>query len=384
MIFLNILVLGNGFDLAHGLPTSYKDFLDYLSVIEFLCDEHNKHQSYPNEKEVVDHINETYPYMNKILKDGLIKQCNQTWIEKESVILSDIVSGKNLWYEYFRFKTYNKSMQNKREWNWIDFEAEISNVVRKLERMDISQNNDKNIPLTHLDIKGRDIFLIDFMGGKPIDFNQQRKDEFISHLERDLSNFISALGLYIQAVDDFSVNIRLPDIIGEKFNKVVSFNYTNTYRQLYCKNMSDEDIHFIHGRAGKHESDISSGLVLGANDTLQDKEKDENVCCLKFKKYFQRIYKKTGNKYKNFFKKDTKKENICSFFFGHSLSKTDGDIIRTIIYESDQVVIFYHNDRQHREEITNLVTILGKDTLIDFAENKIEFRQQKNVECIRD
>ena len=96
MIFLNILVLGNGFDLAHGLPTSYKDFLDYLSVIEFLCDEHNKHQSYPNEKEVVDHINETYPYMNKILKDGLIKQCNQTWIEKESVILSDIVSGKNL------------------------------------------------------------------------------------------------------------------------------------------------------------------------------------------------------------------------------------------------------------------------------------------------
>ena len=93
---MNILVLGNGFDLAHGLPTSYKDFLDYLSVIEFLCDEHNKHQSYPNEKEVVDHINETYPYMNKILKDGLIKQCNQTWIEKESVILSDIVSGKNL------------------------------------------------------------------------------------------------------------------------------------------------------------------------------------------------------------------------------------------------------------------------------------------------
>ena len=27
---MNILVIGNGFDLAHGLPTSYKDFLVFI------------------------------------------------------------------------------------------------------------------------------------------------------------------------------------------------------------------------------------------------------------------------------------------------------------------------------------------------------------------
>ena len=26
---MNILILGNGFDLAHGLPTRYTDFLEY-------------------------------------------------------------------------------------------------------------------------------------------------------------------------------------------------------------------------------------------------------------------------------------------------------------------------------------------------------------------
>ena len=26
---MNILVIGNGFDLAHGLPTTYKDFLAF-------------------------------------------------------------------------------------------------------------------------------------------------------------------------------------------------------------------------------------------------------------------------------------------------------------------------------------------------------------------
>lgn len=27
---MNILVIGNGFDLAHGLPTKYTDFLEWI------------------------------------------------------------------------------------------------------------------------------------------------------------------------------------------------------------------------------------------------------------------------------------------------------------------------------------------------------------------
>ncbi len=27
---MNILVIGNGFDIAHGLPTTYKDFLKFI------------------------------------------------------------------------------------------------------------------------------------------------------------------------------------------------------------------------------------------------------------------------------------------------------------------------------------------------------------------
>ena len=48
---MKILVIGNGFDLAHGLPTSYKDFLEFckrtqriytyqssISVGQYECD----------------------------------------------------------------------------------------------------------------------------------------------------------------------------------------------------------------------------------------------------------------------------------------------------------------------------------------------------------
>lgn len=31
---MNILVIGNGFDLAHGLPTKYGDFLEWVKAIE--------------------------------------------------------------------------------------------------------------------------------------------------------------------------------------------------------------------------------------------------------------------------------------------------------------------------------------------------------------
>lgn len=30
---MNILLIGNGFDLAHGLPTTYNDFLTFLEYI---------------------------------------------------------------------------------------------------------------------------------------------------------------------------------------------------------------------------------------------------------------------------------------------------------------------------------------------------------------
>ena len=211
-------------------------------------------------------------------------------------------------------------------------------------------------------------------------FDNQEIDNFISHLENDLSDFINALDYYIGFIDKFDVANRISDIQGVRIDKVISFNYSDTYRRLYRNDMSDENIHFIHGKANRTLGDSASKLVLGTNDTLSDQEKDSNISCVKFKKYFQRIYKRTGNDYKRFLKEADEErsgETIRSYFFGHSLAATDGDVIRRVIEASDYVVIFYHDDMQHREAITNLVTVLGRDKLIEYAEERIEFRKQR-------
>lgn len=31
---MNILLIGNGFDLAHGLPTKYTDFLEFIKIMK--------------------------------------------------------------------------------------------------------------------------------------------------------------------------------------------------------------------------------------------------------------------------------------------------------------------------------------------------------------
>ena len=38
---MNIIVIGNGFDIAHNLPTKYTDFLEFVKVIRYILNTKN-------------------------------------------------------------------------------------------------------------------------------------------------------------------------------------------------------------------------------------------------------------------------------------------------------------------------------------------------------
>lgn len=383
LIDTNILIVGNGFDLAHGLPTRYMDFMDYLSMAETLYKNKTDPYARPNKTTIEGYINNQYTDVDATLRNNLIGKYDSEWINSFPRQLSRVFSEKNCWYKYFEYLIYKKQLQDV---NWIDFEAEISKVVQKVEHSSVVEedrfNSMSNIQLYQIDRGIHEEILLNFMNATTYTFKTNEFNSFIKQLEKDLSDFINALDYYIAFIDEFSVEKRVVDIQEIDVDKVISFNYTDTYRRLYYPNMPDEKIHFIHGKANRTLGDSASKLVLGTNDTLSDQEKDSNTSCLKFKKYFQRIYKRTGNDYKMFLKdalerKKVSGESTQSYFFGHSLAATDGDVIRRVIEASDHVVIFYHDDMQHREAITNLVMVLGRDKLIEYAEERIEFRKQR-------
>ena len=78
---MDILVIGNGFDLAHGLETRYKDFLDFPQNADF---------------------------KNYIDKLPNYKKCLQV----------------NVWLKHFISNYRNLNGEN-----WIDFEQEIFDVI---------------------------------------------------------------------------------------------------------------------------------------------------------------------------------------------------------------------------------------------------------------
>ena len=106
---------------------------------------------------------------------------------------------------------------------------------------------------------------------------------------------------------------------------------------------------------------------------MNGSEKDTDNEYIEFKKFFQRIYKKTGSQYKVWIGRQkgnpvAKKDKNNVYFYGHSLDVTDKDIISDLIrMENSVATIFYHNRKSLGDQISNLVKILGEDELIERA-----------------
>lgn len=126
-------------------------------------------------------------------------------------------------------------------------------------------------------------------------------------------------------------------------------------------------LYYIHGKANLERESNKNNMVLGIDEYLDNEIKDKHLDFIFFKKYFQRIYKRTGCNYKHWLEEIVESnEESNLYFYGHSLSRADKDILRDLILcENIKVHIFYHSDDAYRSQITNLVDVIGQDKLIE-------------------
>lgn len=109
---MNILIVGNGFDLSHYLPTKYDHFMDVIGAIET-------------------HEGETMSF------DELFSKCREDWfivktkeyyltenlsLEKDQLTEIKKLLKENSWYQYF--KDHVNEVKT-----WIDFEQKIEQVL---------------------------------------------------------------------------------------------------------------------------------------------------------------------------------------------------------------------------------------------------------------
>ena len=392
---MNVLLLGNGFDLHNKLPTAY---IDFLYTIQFLKND------YDSSMNTVGKIfgNEVLQNKDKNIKDSyeIYKKIYNSISLDENVVNSLVQrANDNLWFQYLsNFLQKNMS--------WIDFEKEIARIV-----------NAFNYFFEHLGEPVRDteqekiIYLISqfsfFIKGGSGDYNagyfwdvedfkdkyaietpigtglyEANKESIISDLSEMLSElsdmlrdyllyFVDALSKEMNLLGHYIVNPSYPQI-----NVVCTFNYTNTYEFLYNPNVSACHIH----------GDSSKKIVLGINPDEKDDLNNLDTSFLQFKKYFQRVFYKTDISYLKLME-DLKltynsngKDQVSLYIAGHSLDKTDEDIIQELFGLSNRITIFYHDELAIGKYIKNLVSIYGKKKFDKLrVEKNLEFIQHEEI-----
>lgn len=405
---MNILIIGNGFDIAHGLPTKYIDFLEFVNVIKQIL----------NTKKL-DEINwrNIHPEVKYIIKQNTGNIRNNLF--SQSVMWSDLLDN-NVWIDYF----LQNDMHGKE--NWIDFESEISDIIKSLD-YDM-HGGDNNFGLYDERMKN--------LSNEYLDCQEQLVDldsfkELRDRLYEDLNKLIRALELYLsEYVNQIECKIISPDIRkvireiikhedgtqGAIASKIVCFNYTDTLKRIY-NYCIPENIDYIHGKAAINNTIETNNMVLGIDEFLPLDRQNIHTEFVGFKKFYQRIYKQTGCKYKewvdeiredyySYLQKQTKEINggensmqhslnrlsesalrnqKCKrhnlYIFGHSLDVTDKDILRDLILNDNvYTTIFYHNKDAMGQLITNLIKVIGEEELIKRTGGRtktIEFKVQQ-------
>lgn len=362
---MSILIIGNGFDLAHHLPTQYSDFLDFVKACKG-----------PDENIYSSFIDE-------------IKETNEPLYSE----IQELINSNRL-LEYFLSIYQERCKEGKK--GWIDFESEISVIVQTLD--EAKQDIEKKYSVTTKPAKleqGIAKCISSFIKSNISEYEPQYFDHQASIILDALTQLTRLLEIYLyEYVEKKKYNYRLPDLHELEIDHVLSFNYTDTYKKIYDPEGKVQYC-YIHGKT--QEGDIETcNLVLGINEYLPPERKDADNQFIWFKKFYQRIYKKTGSEYldwisqfENFNElyKKAKPLHTDIYVYGHSLDVTDKDVLsRLFLMENTTTHIFYHNRESMAKQISNLVKVIGEDNLIRMTggnDRTIQFIQSRPAEEIR-
>lgn len=387
----NILVLGNGFDLEHKIPSKYKEFLGFTHFINVLNGFMKKDDiSNQHKKKIYNDITRLSSYYIDINDDNLNER--KKYIEELYQLTKD-----NIWIKYFNW-SLKRNKQIGEEFNWVDIEKEISNVI-KIFSINISLNNEVlKKKETRQTIKKNFNFAIEdiIIDIENVIENKFKRDEkniiprvdawlrYKEILRSDFEKCIRALELYLDYFIDYkkiNPKINFDDII---FDRIINFNYTDTLRRCY-KCMCDIKVEFIHGNANYKRDANENNMVLGIEEFLPEETRNHNVDLVEYRKFYQRIVKKCDFDYRRYISKND--DEISTFFFGHSMAESDKDILRYLLPDVNDnsrikhSYILYYSLNDFKSKVMNLIQVLGQDELNQLVcgENpRIEFYDQKD------
>ena len=339
---MDILIIGNGFDLAHGLKTSYGQFLDFCKNLNF------------------DQESERYLFYKRCLE-------------------------RNLWMKHFIAR------QNQLRDTWIDLECEIYDVIKFLNTQFFFGNGDdsrskinkvlsidifnQEFKLQNINVFLRNSYYNEKLSKEGIEtpfksyiFNYYIKNsqDLINLLHNQLIEFTQLFEKYLlEEVFTNQEQIKKYNFLFQSKDRAVhtlSFNYTDTYERLYKEKSLYADPKslyvYIHGKAGQNN------LIFGTKSFYNYLPNPHNeqipVVFNIFKKHNMRHKYNTIEAYQHLLKIITDPHRIIKPVFhiiGHSLDMTDRGILEHILLANKNAVIkIYYHDEESQEKLLNNIT----------------------------
>jgi hypothetical protein len=374
-----LVIIGNGFDLAHGLPTKYSDFID-----DFWKNFRDKCKSEEYQKLILtnDAYNGYYLGYKEIenfndLKSNLSEYCLEYSYKFSEVDLIALVKAESKVFKIFQFKNYFFKIINvKNSQNWVDIENEYYRELKKIVKLPSVSIEEKKLRTIVLNKEFEQVknLLENYLSQK---VNVQ------SAFEKDISNVNEILSFFkihfkylnatsedkttIEYIKEFnnddlddlesfdfkiieaskkgSLNEDLKTGIIEQNNLFLNFNYTSTinnYIELlnngdYCGKVEQVQ---IHGKLYDYKNKINFGF----GDEMDDDYKlIENVDDNEYLKNFKSFgYSQNSNYRKLLDFIDGNKFQV--YIMGHSCGLSDRTLLNTIFEHQNcrSIKVFYY------------------------------------------
>lgn len=298
---MNILIVGNGFDLAHGLPTKYADFLKFIDFFY----KHKAQESSRLELIAGEDIH-CYKYFTDLFNSKQDSEFDQYLYDQSRKTIHELsdLCKDNAWIKYFS-EVY-KSREQKGKDGWIDFESEISLIIQTFNSVsrDIQETIQKGgvgtvLSQRQLNVLALFVEKMDSSSGMATHvWKKEEIDFWKQKLLEDLNKLTRALEIYLSDyISNFMLGNGLPDIKNLPYlDKILSFNYTCAYQRIYGEHPFLE-FDYVHGKADLRNDIQSTNMVLGIDEYLEGDARDKDLEFIEFKKFFQRIHKETGGEH---------------------------------------------------------------------------------------
>jgi hypothetical protein len=325
-----LIIIGNGFDLAHGIKTSYKDF-----VLNYLANSINSFY-------VNGHFEDKLMVIKFKPESGYSRFSDKpTPVTVQNVMDSFINLKKNNYLSVsFKSLLLKNTMAKINNMNWVDLETEYFDLLLATkQKVKVYSKNDtiENI-------------------NNQLEFLKDKLVKYLDQQQREFSNLFDVKPL----VDCFTETIHPHEIVTVTLEEkqlpnnlyFLNFNYTNTFENYMneCKKIIPSEFNYIHGNLfGGHGKPI-----FGFGDELDKRylefEDEKNNELFKHIKSFE--YLKT----KNYFLLTSfvESEHFQVHIYGHSCGLSDRTMLNQIFEHENckSIKIFYHKIDEDRNDYT--------------------------------